>query len=182
MPAPTAILPGKKVPALSLKLTDGLDWSLADETTGAFNLVVFYRGYHCPKCKDQLLDIQDHLVELQDLGVTTIAVSMDDAERAERARDEWGLQQIRFAHSLTAAGAREWGLFLSTSRGKTSIGVDEAALFNEPGLFLVKSDGTLFASWVQTAPWARPNTTDIISAVRFIQDKDYPPRGVVEDV
>ncbi len=49
---------------------------------------------------------------------------------------------VRFAHSLPLKSARQWGLYISESRGKTSIGIDEPALFSEPAVYLVRPDGT----------------------------------------
>ncbi len=178
------ILPGTAVPTLSLPTVSGRDWSQASDTATAFTMVVFYRGFHCPKCKEQLLDLQTHLADLQAVGTSVTAISMDPADRAERTRDEWGLQQLEIAHSLTETQAREWGLFISSSRGKTSMGVEETKIFCEPGLFLVRPPshadaGTLYASWVQSVPFARPPVADLISMIKFVADKDYPPRGTV---
>lgn len=177
MPAPTALMPGQPVPDLKATLIEGADWSLAEENGGNFALIVFYRGYHCPKCKEQLLDIQQHLAQFQDTGTSVIALTMDDEDRARRARDEWGLQNLRIGCGITRQDARNFGLYLSSSRGKTSMGVEELDIFNEPGLFLVRADSTLHAAWVQSVPFARPEAEAVLSAIRFILDKDYPPRG-----
>jgi len=63
------------------------------------------------------------------------------------------------------------------SRGKTSIGIEEPPLFNEPGVFLVKPDGTLYYGAVQTMPFARPQFQDLLGAIDFAIAKDYPARG-----
>ena len=181
MPAPISLIPSKPAPALSLPLASGGQWSLANES-GDFTLLVFYRGYHCPKCKEQLLEIQDADQGLKATGTNVIAISMDEQERAEKTKSEWGLDKLPIAYGLTGAQAREWGLWLSSSKGKTSIGVEELTIFNEPGIFLVRNDGTLHAAWVQTVPMARPKIEDIISAITFFKEKNYPPRGIVEDV
>lgn len=48
----------------------------------------------------------------------------------------------RVGCDLSLAQARQWGPFISTSRGTTSIGIEEPALFAEPGVFIVRPDGT----------------------------------------
>ncbi|MDZ7857087.1 hypothetical protein [Sphaerotilus sp.] len=64
------------------------------------------------------------------------------------------------------------------SRGKTSIGIEEPALFSEPGVFLVRPDGTLYYyGEVQTMPFARPQFQDLLGAIDFALAKDYPARG-----
>ena len=74
------------------------------------------------------------------------------------------------------------GTPLFSSRGKTSTGVEELNQFNEPGTFLVRSDGTLFASWVQTIPAGRPKAPELVGFIGFILDKNYPPRGTLTDI
>jgi len=73
--------------------------------------------------------------------------------------------------------AREWGLYISSGRGTTSAGVEEPPLFAEPGLFLVKPDGTLYWASISTMPFARPHFGEIAGAIDFAIAKNYPARG-----
>ena len=84
---------------------------------------------------------------------------------------------LRFAYGLNLGNARAWGLYISASRGKTSIGIEEPALFSEPGVFMVRPDGTLYYGNVQTMPFARPNFADLVGGLDFIIANDYPARG-----
>ena len=59
----------------------------------------------------------------------------------------------------------------------TSAGVEEPALFAEPGLFLVKPDGPLYWGSVSTMPFARPHFNEILQGVDFVISKNYPARG-----
>ena len=174
------ILPRSAVPPLEVNLAGGGDFDLARDGGDAFTMVVFYRGLHCPKCRDQLQDLLAHLSDFENAGVRIVALSMDDSERAERTLTEWELDGLALGYGVTAGEARSWGLFLSSGRGVTSIGVEETKVFNEPGLFLVNPDGTLYASWVQTVPFARPPADQLLSMVKFVKEKDYPERGVLE--
>jgi peroxiredoxin len=178
------ILPTTKVPALNVSLVAGGSWSLADSTASSFTMVIFYRGYHCPKCKEQLLDVQERLADIEAKGAQVIAVSMDPQDRAESTRDEWGLPRLNLGYGLSKQAARGWGLFMSSSRGKTSLGIEELKVFNEPGLFLVRPPAhddasTLYASWVQTTPFARPPVNDLLALMNFANEKSYPPRGIL---
>ena len=65
--------------------------------------------------------------------------------------------------------------------GKTSSGFEEPALFSEPGLFLVRPDGTIYFGSVQTMPFARPAFAEILGATKFVLEKGYPARGEVVD-
>lgn len=58
--------------------------------------------------------------------------------------------------------------------------MEEPARFSEPGVFLVRPDGTLYFSRVQTMPFARPHFADILSAIDMVVAKSYPARGEVE--
>ena len=84
---------------------------------------------------------------------------------------------LRFGYGLSLKSARQWGLYISASRGKTSIGIEEPALFSEPGVFIVRPDGTLYYGAVQTMPFARPSFQDLLGAIDFAIAKDYPARG-----
>ena len=80
------------------------------------------------------------------------------------------------------ATARQWGLFVSTGRGKTSIGFEEPALLSEPAIYLVRPDVTLYFGSVQTMPFARPHFADILGAIDMVVAKSYPARGEVESI
>ncbi len=92
-------------------------------------------------------------------------------------KEKNGAEDLRFGYDMSLAKAREWGLFISTSRGKTSIGIEEPALFAEPGLFLVNPDNTLYYMSVQSMPFVRPHFSELLSAVDFSIEKSYPARG-----
>lgn len=173
------LLPRQKVPALHVGLTSGASFNLANEKPQHFSLLVFYRGLHCPICRGQLKDLEAKLDEFDKRGVSVVAVSTDTAERAEKATADWGLAKLRVGHGLDLATARLWGLYLSTGRGVTPVGIEEPALFSEPGLFLVMPEGTLYFASVQTMPFARPHFADILSAIDLVLAKNYPARGEV---
>lgn len=170
-------MPRTPAPALQLPLLDGSDWDLHSQSPERFSLLVFYRGLHCPKCRLQLQELTRTAAEFAQFGIAPIAISSDTPERAAQARDEWELSGFPIAHSLSIEQARDWGLYISSSRGKTSLGIEEPALFSEPGLFLIQPDGTLYAAMIQTMPFARPLLRELLATLPFIIDNDYPARG-----
>ena len=181
MSAHTTVFPRQPVPALSVPVIGGDTWTLAEQSPKSFTLIVFYRGFHCPICSRYLGDLDRKLGQFADKGVSAIAISGDTQERAGKTQREWKLGALTIGYDLSLECAREWGLFISTSKGKTSSGVEEPALFIEPGLFLVRPDNTLYCSSVQTMPFARPGFTDVLGAVEFVLANDYPARGEVID-
>ncbi|MCZ8373871.1 MAG: redoxin domain-containing protein [Beijerinckiaceae bacterium] len=175
------VMPRLPAPDLEVVLSGagGAHFSLADEAPETFTLVVFYRGYHCPICRTQLRELEANLPEFEKRGVSVVAVSSDSGERAAKAKTEWNLPHLRLGYGLDLNMARRWGLYVSAGRGATSIGVEEPALFSEPGLFLIRPDHTVYFASVQSMPFARPHFTDILGAIDFVVAKSYPARGEV---
>ena len=111
---------------------------------------------------------------------TSVAVPPGTA-RADAVSDFYNGRSISLTigYGLDLGGARDWGLFISSGRGKTSVGVEEPERFSEPGLFVVRPDATLYASSINTMPFARPNFGELVKSLEFIIAKDYPARGEV---
>jgi peroxiredoxin len=169
--------PRTAVPSLNVNLAGGGSWDGATVKSEKFTMVVFYRGLHCPICRAYLTELNRLASEFAQRGVEVIAISSDTQERAEKAKSDWTLPNVKIGYGLAEVIAREWGLYVSTSRGTTSIGIEEPARFSEPGLFLVKPDGTLYYGAVQTMPFARPHFDEMLKAIDFAVAKDYPARG-----
>ncbi|MDJ0357795.1 peroxiredoxin-like family protein [Paenarthrobacter sp. PH39-S1] len=168
--------PTQTAPTLSLPLTGGGstdELALGSGAGGRFSLVVFFRGLHCPVCRKQLGELDRRLVDLNDAGVgRVLAVSMETPERSAQLVEQWHLRNLPVACGLTEASAREWGLFISTA-----IKDGEAPVFNEPGMFVLDADGTLFWSSVSSMPFGRPAIDDVLAGLQFAQKSEYPARG-----
>lgn len=164
--------PQTKVPNLTLPLVQGGEWSLADETPENFSFLFFYRGYHCPICKGYLRSIVSKIDSLNELGISALAISSDSIERAEKSVSEWGVEGLRVAHSLPIETARQWGLYVSKA-----IKDNEPEFFSEPGLFIIRPDGELYAASIQTMPFTRPAIEELISGFSYIVKHGYPGRG-----
>ena len=171
------LLPRQAVPALNVPTLAHGDFKLADDAAPNFTMVVFYRGLHCPICLKYLLELSRLQPEFEKRGVKVIAVSSDQRERAQAMADKLKAPDLRMAYDFGLPSARDWGLYISTSRGKTSTGIEEPALFSEPGVFLVRPDGTLYWGTVQTMPFARPHFDEMLGAIDFALANNYPGRG-----
>ncbi|AXS41172.1 peroxiredoxin-like family protein [Breoghania sp. L-A4] len=171
------LVPTQKTPPLALDTLGHGRFDLAAETGDFATLVVFYRGLHCPICANYLKELERLTPDFNERGVTTIAISSDGEERTRAMAEKIEAKTLRFAHSLPLQLARDWGLSISTGIGKTSIGIEEPALFSEPGIFLVKPDGTLYYASVQTMPFVRPHFSELVGAIDFAKTKNYPARG-----
>jgi peroxiredoxin len=171
------VMPRQKTPALSVDTLAHGSFDLATARPERGTLVCFYRGLHCPICAGYLTELEKQTPAFAERGVETIAISSDTQERAQQMADKIGADKLRFGYGLPLSVARDWGLFISTSRGLTSIGIEEPALFSEPGVFLVQPDGALYFSSVQTMPFVRPNFGEMVKALDFVIANDYPARG-----
>jgi len=172
-----SLMPRYPVPALNVPLTTGGRFVLGAEPGEHFDLLVFYRGLHCPICAKYLMELERLAPDFASRGVQIVAVSSDDEARAREMAEKVKAAVVKFAWGLSLRSARQWGLYISASRGKTSIGIEEPALFSEPGVFIVRPDGTLYYGAVQTMPFARPQFQDLLGAIDFAIAKDYPARG-----
>jgi len=177
----TPLFPRQQVPALSVKTLGGGNWSISDAKPENFTMVVVYRGLHCPICGMYLKDLDRKLADFKERGVDVIALSSDDEARTTQAKDDWKIENLTLGYGLTLEKAREWGLYISAGRGKTSVGIEEPKLFVEPGLFVVRPNGELYFASVQTMPFARPDFAAILKALDFVIAKDYPGRGEIVD-
>jgi len=171
------LIPREKTPNLDLPTLTDSGFSLTNDNAERFTLVVYYRGLHCPICANYLKELERLVPDFESRGVKVIAVSSDEEDRAKQMAEKVGASKLRFGYDLPLSVAREWGLLISTSRGKTSTGFVEPDLFAEPGVFLVRPDQTLYYGSVQTMPFVRPSFRELVSALDFMIEHDYPARG-----
>lgn len=164
--------PRSKAPKIEVETVGGDIWRLADSAPDAFTMIVFYRGLHCPICKQYLRELDRRAGDFAARGVTCIAISGDDKARAEQTAREWGFKTLRVGYGQSIDSMREWGLFISRS-----IRQDEPEAFGEPGLFLIKPDGTVYCETIASMPFARPRFDDVLQAVDFVTKANYPARG-----
>lgn len=168
--------PRQAVPGLDVETLQGA-WSLAAQSPENFTMVVFYRGQHCPICSKYIGELDKLAADFGEMGVSVLALSSDTRERAEQTQKDWELENISLGYGVTVEQARDWGLHRSAGRGLTSIGIEEPAEFAEPGLFIVRTDGSLYWSQISTMPFARPHFREVMGALKFALEKEYPARG-----
>lgn len=171
------LLPRQKTPDLSVPTLDHGMFDLSNDGSQKGTVVCFYRGLHCPLCATYLTELEKLTSEFAARGVKTVAISSDGEDRARAMADKIKAKELRVGYNLSLTKAKEWGLYISTSRGKTSIGIEEPALFSEPGLFMVTPQQTLYYGSVQTMPFVRPHFSELVGALDFAIKNDYPARG-----
>ena len=175
----TRTIPNDTMPALEAERIEGGTWRLAAEHAPTLELIVFYHGRHCADCGTWLGELHRLLPEFEKRGIPVIALSCDPHERAESAVRDWGLPGLRIGYGLDHEDARKAGLYLSEGRGPSpGTGMMETRVFTEPAVLAIKPDGTLYAAWVQSSPYARPHLPEILAALERAIDAGLPePHG-----
>lgn len=166
------VKPRQPAPLLEVGMVGGGHFAMRAAEPRTFTMVVVYRSLHCPLCKRYLGEIEARLPEFESRGVEVVAVSVDTAERAARAKDEWGLKHLRIGHSLSIPAARAWNLYISRAQKDT-----EPPEFTEPGLFLVLPDGMLYMASISSTPWIRPSLDQVLGAIDSFIANRPPARG-----
>ena len=171
------LIPRQKPPDLAVPTLDHGAFDLASEASERGTVICFYRGLHCPLCATYLTEFDKRAPDFAERGVTVLAVSSDGEERTRAMADQIEAKNLRFGYDLSLTKAKEWGLYISTRRGKTSIGIEEPALFSEPGLIMVTPEQSLYYGSVQTMPFVRPHFSELVGALDFAIKNSYPARG-----
>ena len=159
-------------PSLEVQTVNGQVWKLADQHPPNYTMILFYRGVHCPICKQQLGELEQRLEEFRELGVEAIAISGDSYDRAQTTKQEWKIPNVTIGYGLSVESMRHWRLYISKGASEK-----EPLLFNEPALFLIKPDRTVAYAVINSDPFGRPHLSDVAEGIDFILKNQYPIRG-----
>ncbi|MEL6640328.1 MAG: redoxin domain-containing protein [Pseudomonadota bacterium] len=141
-------------------------------TAPAAQLIVVYRGQHCPVCKSYLSGLEGLLPRFAAEDITVVVASADSEEQARGFMDEIGYTGD-VAYGLTIAQMQDLGLHLSAPR--TPPETDH--VFPEPGLFFVDEEGLLSLVDIGSAPFLRPDLEGVLNGIIFTRSKGFPIRG-----
>ena len=164
--------PKSLIPNIEVPLIEGGTFNMAEASPENFQIIFAYRGLHCPKCKKQLETLAPLVADIRADGHDVVAVSMDTKEKAEKAVKDWDIDDLPIAYGLELMDAKSLGLFISQS-----ISDEEPRLFSEPGIFVVRPDGSLYAQIIQNTPFGRPDIEDLLEGLNYAIENDYPARG-----
>ncbi len=167
---------GSDFPALSATLLNGESLSLGKPQHGAdWQLVVVYRGRHCPLCTKYLNQLEEYQETLLSIGVDLVAVSGDS-----KAQLESHLAQLEvtfpIAYGLTLEQMQTLGLYISDPRSEQE--TDHP--FAEPGIFVVNNEGRIQVTDISNNPFVRPELQALVNGLGWIRnpDNNYPIRGM----
>lgn len=143
--------------------------------TGGWQMIVVYRGKHCPICKRYLKTLEGLREGFAEAGAQVIVISADPLEKATPYIAETGLGAV-VGYDLSIEQMRRLGLYISNPR--TPQETDRP--YSEPALFIVNPDGKTQFIDISNAPFSRPDLAGILSGLKYVQTNDYPIRGTAE--
>ena len=170
----TALFAGQAFPKTNVAQVGGGTITLGTPSGAQdWQLVVVYRGLHCPICKRYLTQLDGMQEKFHELGVEVVAVSGDPEAKAKPMVDEAGIT-LPIGYGLNLAQMAGLGLFVSEPRGPQE--TDQP--FPEPGLFVINEKGNVQILDISNAPFARPDLESLLGGIKFVRANDYPIRGM----
>ena len=161
---------GGAMPAIAVPKVGGGEIAIGN--TGGWQMVVVYRGKHCPICRSYLTGLDGLYDEFRAGGTEVVAVSGDPKEKAESEAAEEGWR-FPVGYGLTTDQMRQLGLYISEPRSPR----ETDRPFPEPGLFVINPMGQAHIIDVSNAPFARPDLKGFLNGLKFIKERSYPIRG-----
>ena len=172
----TRITPGHPLPETHIETLDGARTALGvPQGDNDWQMVVVYRGLHCPICKSYLKELQELSPRFAELGVDLLAISADPEDKARAFVEETGVK-LRVGYGLSVAQMEELGLFISEPRSPE----ETDRPFAEPAIVVVNGAGDVQIVDLSNAPFARPDLQKLMKGISFIREKDYPIRGTLK--
>jgi len=173
--AVTPLIPGNKFPEIHVAQLGGGSISLGEtDEDHDWQVVIVYRGKHCPICTGYLQQFEKRRDEFDALGVELVAVSSDSEERAT-AQIKQAKPSYRIGFGLTVDQIRQMGLMISGPQN----GTDVAGPFAEPGLFVINEKRVLRVMDTSNVPFARPDITTLLMGLKYVRSigGDYAISG-----
>jgi peroxiredoxin len=161
---------GEAVPAIIIPKAGGGEIAIGN--TGAWQMVIVYRGKHCPICRNYLKGLDGLYDEFHAGDTDVVAVSGDPKEKAESEATEEGWR-FPVGYGMTTDQMRQLGLYISEPRSPQ----ETDRPFPEPGLFVINPEGRAQIIDVSSAPFARPDLKGVLNGLKFIEERGCPIRG-----
>ena len=139
-----------------------------------WQLVVVYRGKHCPICTQYLVTLAALKERFAEIGVDVVAISGDPQDKAAAHAGVFGAT-YPVGYDLSTDRMKTLGLYISHPRSAR----ETDRPFAEPGLFVINGDGKVQVTDISNAPFARPDLESLVGGLKFIRDpaNQYPIRG-----
>ena len=137
-----------------------------------WSLVVIYRGKHCPRCKKYLNILDKMRQKWTDAGFDIAVVSADPVEKAQADREEFGWS-FDMGYDLSEAQMATLGVCVTEPLSAS----ETDRRFAEPGVFVLRPDGSILLISISNGPSARPDLEELLDGMIFTKENNRPPRG-----
>jgi peroxiredoxin len=167
---------GDKFPTINIKSLNGEEITLGSPKNGAdWQMVVVYRGKHCPLCTKYLAQIHDMKQSFLEAGVDIVVVSADTKEKANLQANEKLSLSFDIGYDLSIEQMKELGVYISNPRSPQ----ETDRPFAEPSIFIVNEEGNLHIVDISNNPFVRPELEALLSGINWIRnpENNYPIRG-----
>ncbi len=169
---------GEAFPSISLNTVGGDAVDIGKPQHGRdWQMMVIYRGKHCPLCTKYLDQLESLKQQFFDLKIDIITVSGDPKEKAEKQND--GNLTFPVAYGLSIKQMQTLGLYISNPRSPQ----ETDRPFAEPGLFVINDEGKVQVIEISNGPFIRPELDGLLYGLAFIRDpaNNYPIRGTYKN-
>ena len=167
---------GDPFPHIKVQTLEGGEITLGyPQNDATWQMIIVYRGKHCPLCTKYLAKISEMREKFLDASVDIVVVSADTQEKAKLHAKEKLSLPFEIAYGLTIEQMQELGVYISNPRSPQ----ETDCPFAEPGLFIVNEDFNLHIVDISNNPFVRPELDALLSGIIWIRDpkNNYPIRG-----
>lgn len=148
----------------------------------AWQMILLYRGQHCPMCTEYLMHLKDYIDDLAAISIDVLAVSADSKEQLEAHLNRTDKHHIAepnflFAYGLQQSDLQALGAYISLPRSEK----ETDHHFAEPALFIVNDEGKLHVVEYSNNPFVRADLATLVRGLKWIRnpENNYPIRGTV---
>jgi peroxiredoxin len=169
---------GDTFPAIELPALSGEAITLGKPHSGAdWQMLVVYRGKHCPMCTRYLNEIEKNKAQFLELGISIVAASADSKALAKAHMSEL-TASFPVTYGLSIEQMQQLGLYISNPRSAQ----ETDHVFAEPGLFIINEKGQLQVIDISNGPFVRPELEVLLAGLSFIRnpENNYPIRGTYQ--
>lgn len=169
---------GSVFPTLRLADIDG-NLHVLGKTQADFDwqLVIVYRGKHCPLCTKYLNQLEQVKTRLANNRVDLVAVSADSEAQLKEHMTKLEVS-FPLLYGLSMQDMQSLGVYISEPRSEQ----ETDHMFAEPGLFVINEKGTIQVVDISNNPFVRPELEALVNGLEWIRnpDNNYPIRGMYQ--
>lgn len=169
---------GANFPSITVAQHGGGTVELGKPQNGlSWQMIVVYRGKHCPMCTNYLKELETLKDKYAQSGVDIIAISSDSKERVAEQIDLIN-PTYPVGYDLSIAQMQQLGLYISHPRSEA----ESDRPFAEPGVFVINDEGKVQIIDISNAPFARPDFNTLLGGINFVRNpaNNYPIRGTYD--